>query len=197
MQRKVWALSAYAIHLSLVLVLLFLKEPTASLIASVLLLLDMGSLLILVANERWHATCSLALALIIVTAPFVILWFATPRTSISYLYGSILVLASFILFIVELILGWRGYQFPNVQRRRRDGARPRFHLAPEHAQEASAIEPITATSEERYLTTGGTSVYHRVGCRSLDETNGDELIHLSSKTEAESLGLEPCELCKP
>ncbi len=198
MERKAWVLSAYAIHIVLMLVILFLGEPDASLVANALLLLDMVSLLILVANERWHATCGLAIGLIVVTAPFVILWLATPRTGISYLYGGILVLAGFILLIVELILGWRGYRFPAArQARRRDGRKRQDRKRQDKEQEGQAIEAITTTPQERYLATGGASVYHRVGCRSLDRANADELIHLSSKAEAEGLGLEPCTLCKP
>ncbi len=102
--RGEWLL-AYALHVVLLLLLLFLVVRDATLVVSGLLALDLLLLLVLVARSRWSAFQALPLALIVLTAPFILFWLAVPRTGVSYLYGVILILAGLILFVIEIVAG--------------------------------------------------------------------------------------------
>lgn len=185
MRRIGWALTTYALEILLLLLLLFVHDPDPRLAIAFLLVANLAGLLVLLAREpAWDATHLLGLGLLLLTAPFPILFLALETTGVSYLYGAVLILASFVLFIVEIAVGWRRFTFIDDMMR-------------SAARSAPREEPALPERKEKLLAKGGTTVYHRESCPLIAKEKIADLIHLSSEDEAMSLGLEPCATCRP
>ncbi len=198
MERKAWATITYAVSLALTLLLLFLQDPDQRLAAAALILLDLVSLLILLAREEeWDATHWLGLGYLLLSCVFALLYLVTPTTGVSYLLGAAIILAALVLFVVELVAGWRSYPFLG----RLSGHAPR-DTAPAMTENDSGetdeivIESVKPRRKAYGLATErGAKVYHRDTCRLLAKKDG--VVPLSSAEEAQSYGLKPCRFCKP
>ncbi len=182
MERTVWALINYAVSILLLVVLLFVQSRDANLLVAGLHVLVLISFLALLAVEQWDSTHMLALSYLLVASLFLLLYLTIQHAGVTFVYGAILILAGLVLFIVEIIAGWRSYRFLD-------------RLVEGKKEEEPAIHEVTARPIERLVAKGGTNVFHQEECRMLQRAAVSDLIQFTSRDEAEALGLEPCKIC--
>jgi hypothetical protein len=194
MKRKAWALFTYGLAIILLFIVLLVRGPDELLAAAFLLIVNLASLLLLLSRERqWDWSHWLGLCYLVLTAPFIILFLAAKHTGVSYLYGATLILASFVLFIVELLISWRTSALNRLLARFHDDEEP----AAEREEEGElVVEQIRGRRERRFLARKGATVYHRNGCIALRRVPKEELLDIS-EGEAKAYGLTPCRACKP
>ena len=187
MQRRAAALTLYSLLMAFLLLVLFIQEELSRLVAIGAMLLTLGALLaLLIVERKWDATHLLGLGLIILTAPLALILVEVEPTGITYVYGALLILAAFTLFIVEILSAWRSIAWFD-----------RFLKRQEPAREEQLVEPIVPIAGEKLLAKGGSDIFHKESCTLIAQTKLAELIHFTKREEAEDLGLQPCKICKP
>jgi hypothetical protein len=194
MRQKGWALFTYGLSIVLLFLMLLVRGPDELLAAAFLLAVNLASLLLLLGRERgWDWTHWLGFGFLVLTAPFIILFLAVKHTGVSYIYGASLILASFVLFIVELLATWRRSALNRLLARLHGDEEP----AAEQEEEGElVVEQIRGRTERKFLARKGATVYHRDGCIALRRVPKEELLEIS-EGEAKAYGLTPCRACKP
>ena len=192
MNEKGWALFNYAFAILFLLVLLFMRDPDYALVGALLLVATLASQLLLLHRELdWDVSHFLGLGFLLLTSLFTIIFLIWEQTTLSIIFASLLLLFAAILIIgesIEELDSWSPFDY---------FLRGKLQHQAVHEDDwvVEAIQPREVG--EQFYTTGGSTIYHTDGCRSLQRKKKDDVIELSSREETLAYGLTPCKVCKP
>lgn len=179
MKHKRLAILTYWLDILFLLLILFLQRPEYQLLALALLFANQAGRIILLAYEKWNWTHKIAISHLILITLFALLFLTTRVTGVSYIYGGVLILASFIFLILELSAGWRSVNIIDRFLRKDDEL---------------VVELGAKKKDEIFVAKQGSKTYHLRSCRTLKKR--DKLVELSAN-EAKAYSLRPCKVCKP
>lgn len=187
MKAKSWSLANYGLSIIFILAIMFLTTTLTMYFAAIAFSLVLISQLILLYKERWDGTHYLGLAFLMLSSIFLLLFVGITHSGVTYIYGTVMILAAMAFIVMEMTDGWRNYSILNRMASQEDEV------------EEPLLEPVEAYEPVAYrlLAKQGSTTFHREECRTLQQTKVAELIQLASREEAEAYAMEPCKICKP